>query len=145
MADESKTGMVQDVMSSDLQCVSRQTDIRQVARLMKEHHIGDVVVTNDDGKLYGIVTDRDIVVRGLAEGGDADEICAGDICSRQVLTLPPDASIESAVQMMREHAIRRVPVLREGEPIGIVSIGDLALLKDPRSALSDISGAPPTT
>jgi CBS domain-containing protein len=110
---------------------------------MCEADIGDVIVTNEKGYICGIVTDRDIVVRAVAQGSDCQGTKLGDICSRELTTLSPDDSIDDAVCLMRERAVRRLPVVEQGCPVGIVSIGDLALAKDPTSALADISGAPP--
>ena len=142
---KSQTQKLADVMTKDVKAVSRSASLRDVACVMKERQIGDVVVTDDDGKLYGIVTDRDLVVRGAAEGLDLDRTVVGEICSQQdVVTLTPDASVDEAVQLMRERAIRRIPVVKDGAPVGIVSIGDLAQLRDPASALGQISSAPPT-
>jgi CBS domain-containing protein len=112
---------------------------------MRANDIGDVIVVDDNGKLTGIVTDRDIVVRVVAEGRDPRATRLGDIASRELTVLAPDDPVERAVELMRERAIRRLPVVEQGKPVGIVSIGDLALDRDPDSALADISAAPPNT
>ena len=106
---------------------------------MKESDIGDVLVS-DDGKLCGVVTDRDIVVRGLAEGRASARL--GDICSRELVTVPPDGEVDEAARLMSEHALRRLPVTDHGRPVGMVSIGDLAVEMDRDSVLADISAAP---
>jgi CBS domain-containing protein len=113
------------------------------ARLMRDHDIGDVVVL--DGRLlFGILTDRDITVRAVAQGAEVlGTMTAGDACTTGVVTLHPEDTIEEAVTVMRREALRRVPVVDEGEVVGIVSLGDLAIEEDPGSALSDISAAPP--
>jgi CBS domain-containing protein len=108
---------------------------------MKQHDIGDVIVL-DDSKVCGVVTDRDIVVRALAEGRDPATVKLGDICSRDLVSLAPTDSVEDAVRLMRERAIRRLPVLDKGRPVGMVSIGDLAVERDGDSVLADISVAP---
>ncbi len=88
------------------------------------------------------MTDRDLVVRALAMCRDPEHTRVGDVCSSSdVATLEPDASIEDAVRIMRERAIRRLPVTEAGCPVGVVSIGDLALERDEASALADISAA----
>lgn len=89
------------------------------------------------------MTDRDIVVRGIAEGLDPRTNTLDDICSRTLTTVSPDDSIDTAVSLMREKAIRRLPVVKRGRPVGIVSIGDLAIERDRDSALADVSAAPP--
>jgi len=115
----------------------------EAAQLMRGNDIGDVIVLEGD-RLCGILTDRDIVVRALAEGADPERATVGDICSRELTTIEPSASVGQAVRLMREKAIRRLPVTDEsGHVIGIVSIGDVAVERDRRSALADISAAPP--
>ena len=107
-------------------------------------HIGDVVVLQD-GNMCGIATDRDIVVRAIANGKDPATTPIGEICGKDVTTLSFDTTIDDAVVLMRDKALRRLPVVDDGFPVGIVSLGDLALKRDPRSALADISGAPANT
>jgi CBS domain-containing protein len=111
--------------------------------MMRDQRIGDVLVTDREGTLCGIVTDRDIVVRADASAKPLDKTQVREICTDQLVKLEPTSSIDEAVNVMREHAIRRVPVVSAGHPIGIVTIGDLARHKDPNSALAQISSAPP--
>ena len=89
------------------------------------------------------MTDRDIVVRGIADGCDAQSTALIDICSRELTTVSPDDQVGTAVRLMRENAIRRLPVVARGRPVGIVTLGDLALEQDRGSALADVSAAPP--
>jgi len=115
------------------------------ARLMRDNDIGDVVVVDDD-RLYGIVTDRDIVVRVLAEQCDPTSIRLADICSREVTTIAPDASVGEAVRLIRQKSIRRLPVVEDdGQVVGILSLGDIAVARDRKSALGDISAATPNS
>ena len=134
---------IQDIMTKQVHTVRSDTPLIEVARLMRDKRIGDVLVTHRDGTLRGIVTDRDIVVRADAVGKSLDRTQVGEICSDKVVQLLPTSTIDDAVKVMREHAIRRIPVVRDGRPIGIISIGDLARLQDPRSALAQISLAEP--
>jgi CBS domain-containing protein len=99
----------------------------------------------DDGQVRGIVTDRDIVVRAVADGRDPASTTLGEVGSTDVVALSPDDTVERAVEIMRQKAIRRVPVVEGGRAVGIVSIGDLAAERDPDSALADISSARPNT
>jgi CBS domain-containing protein len=134
---------IRDVMTPNPSTISRSASILDAAQLMRGNNIGDVIVLEDD-RLFGILTDRDIVVRGLAERLDPETIPVSEICSRDLTTIEPTASIEQAERLMREKAIRRLPVVDEsGHVMGIVSIGDVAVERDPRSALADISAAPP--
>ena len=114
----------------------------EAARAMRDSDIGNVVVL-DGHQICGIVTDRDIVVRAVAEGLDPTSTPLMDICSRVLTTISPEDSVDKAVRLMREKAIRRLPVVEDTRPVGIVSIGDLALERDPKSALGNISSAPP--
>jgi CBS domain-containing protein len=134
---------IRDVMTPNPSAISRSASILDAAQLMRGNDIGDVIVLEND-RLFGILTDRDIVVRGLAERSDAETIPVGEICSRDLTTIESTASVEQAERLMREKAIRRLPVVDEnGDVVGIVSIGDVAVERDPRSALADISAAPP--
>jgi len=136
---------IQEIMTKQIHEVGTGATIREAARLMRDQQIGDVLITNPDGTLFGILTDRDIVVRADAEARSLDTTTVDQIASHDSLVkLEPTASVEEAVKLMREHAVRRVPVVRDGKPVGIVSIGDLAQEKDPRSALAAISSAAPT-
>ncbi len=113
----------------------------EAARAMRDSDIGDVIVL-DGQTICGIVTDRDIVVRAVAEGLDPASTPLMEICSRELTTIAPHESVDKAVHLMREKAIRRLPVVENKRPVGIVSIGDLALERDPESALGNISAAP---
>jgi CBS domain-containing protein len=135
--------MIRDVMSTEPVAMSMSTSLHEAAKAMRDQEIGDVIVLDDSDQICGIVTDRDIVVRALAEGKEASETLLGEICSRDVETVAPDDSVGDVVRLMSEKAIRRVPVVEGGRPVGIVSIGDLATTQDPESALADISSAPP--
>jgi len=132
-------------MTPDPKILEATASVRDAAELMRESDIGDVVVL-ENNQLCGIVTDRDIVVRVLADGGDPAMVTVGEICSRELTTVPPTASIDDVVRLIREKAIRRLPVVEEdGEVVGIVSIGDIAVARDRESALADVSAALPNT
>jgi len=138
------TTNIRDVMTTNIVRLGQDTPLRQAAQKMRDSAIGDVLVQDLEGALCGIVTDRDIVVRGIAEGMDPNEARLRDIASTNMLTLDPDASVEAAVKCMQDNAVRRVPVVQKGKCIGIVSLGDLAVDRDRRSALGEISAAPPS-
>jgi CBS domain-containing protein len=133
---------VRDVMTPNPVALPASASLVEAALAMRDFDVGDVLVL-DDGQVCGIITDRDIVVRGIATGNYPATIKLGEICSRDLTVLAPTDTVEEAVSRMREKAIRRLPVVEHGRPIGIVSLGDLAVERDPRSALSDISAAPP--
>jgi CBS domain-containing protein len=132
---------VRDLMTPDPITLKDTDTIREAGLAMRTGDVGDVLVTRRGG-VCGIVTDRDIVVRTVAEGRDPNRAMLGEICSRQLVQVAPDDPIEHAVDLMREHAVRRLPVVDHGAPVGIVSLGDLASCRDPESALAAISDAP---
>ncbi|MDQ3932338.1 MAG: CBS domain-containing protein [Actinomycetota bacterium] len=111
------------------------------ARVMRDADVGPVVVLYEDGSLCGLVTDRDLVVRGLAEGFLPHSMLE-DVCSKEPITVGPDDDVTLAVQLMREHAVRRLIVAEQDRVVGIVSLGDVAMNRDPDSVLADISSAP---
>jgi CBS domain-containing protein len=133
---------VRDIMTGSPTSVSPELDLVAVARMMRDEDIGNVLVADGD-TLLGMVTDRDLVVRGVAGGKDPRETKVGGIASSITATVGPDDDSSKAVKLMREQAVRRLPVLEGGRPVGIISIGDLAKEKDPDSALADISAASP--
>jgi CBS domain-containing protein len=135
--------LVRDIMKTQPIRLQGSTPVIEAARQMFDANVGAVIVA-DDGKIAGIVTDRDITMRVVAQGRDPSTTSLSQICSCNVATLSPDDEIDRAVQVMRDNAIRRVPVVdSQNEAVGIVSLGDLALERDPRSALGRISAAPP--
>lgn len=122
-------------------CAADDT-VSTAARDMKGYDIGAVIVL-DGGKVRGLITDRDIVVRAVADGKDPRSTTLGAICSGDLVSVAPGDGIDAAVQLMRDHGLRRLPVLDGDEPVGIVSIGDVAVERDPGSTLARISSAPP--
>ncbi len=115
--------------------------LRAVAQTMATQDVGALVVA-ENGAVVGIVTDRDLVVRGLAEGIGLDAP-VGRLATDELVSVGPDDAVAEVVQIMRDRAVRRVPVVQGDEAVGIVSIGDLAQALDSGSALADISAAPP--
>jgi CBS domain-containing protein len=131
---------IRDVMTSNPRTVSPQDSIQNAARIMRDEDTGAVPVV-DNGRPVGIVTDRDIVVRAVADGQldrPVRDIVSGDIVSAR-----PDMSTKEAAQLMSDHQVRRLPVIENERLVGIVSIGDLAVKdgNDKRvgDALQDIS------
>jgi CBS domain-containing protein len=134
---------IEQVMTRDPVTVDEGSPVREAARLMREANIGDVLVSRPDGSVCGIVTDRDLALNVVAEGADPNTLTVRDVCSHVIESVQSGDPVGKAVSKMREHAIRRLPVIDDGSLVGIVSIGDLAIERDPDSALADISEAPP--
>lgn len=134
---------IADVMTKDPVALDTNTDLQKAAQAMRDNHIGDVIVTKPDGSPCGIVTDRDIVVNGIAEGADPVATPLDDVCNHRLITVSADDPVAAAVSAMEEHAIRRLPVVDNGSLVGVVSLGDLAIERDRESALGEISAAPP--
>ena len=131
---------VKDVMTSAPITLPTNALASDAARLMKDQDIGDVLVVDGDN-VRGIVTDRDLVVRVIAEGRDAMDTPVGEICSTDIKAVRPDDPVDEAIRVMRMQALPRLPVTQNGKPVGVLSIGDLAMERDPSSALADISAA----
>ena len=134
---------VQDVMTTNVVYLPSETTLAEAARTMREQDIGDVVVA-DGPALTGLVTDRDIVVRAVAERFDPASTTIGEIVSQDLVTVRPEDSVQAAALLMRDNAVRRVLVCDDEKGlVGIVSIGDLAEQIDPESVLGGISKASP--
>lgn len=133
-----------DVMSSNPVTVPATATVLQAAQRMRDEDIGDVIVLDGD-RVAGILTDRDVVVRAVAEGRDPEGCSVRDVCSGELVTLSPGDDVQRAIDLMQQKAVRRIPVLEDGRPVGIVSIGDLAIASDGEDALAAISAARPNS
>lgn len=134
---------VQEVMTSNPRTLQSTASAEEAARQMREFDCGSIIVTDELGRVTGIVTDRDIVIRAVAEGLTPADCQVSLLCSEELEVLDPDDSIDTAVEKMRAKAVKRLPVVEEETPVGIVALGDLALERDPESALGSISKAEP--
>jgi predicted transcriptional regulator len=133
---------IRELMSKQPVVVMASSPIIEAACQMRAAKVGAVIV-EDDGKACGIVTDRDIAIRAVAQGLDTQHTPVSDICSKELTTISPDDDIGRAIQLMRQKAIRRVLVVDSQEhPLGVVSLGDLAMERDSASVLGQISAAP---
>jgi len=133
---------IKDIMTSSPITLTADRPVIDAATAMKENNIGDVIVMTE-GKMCGVVTDRDIVVRVIAQGREPQTTKLGDVCSRDVASVGPDDDVDRVIDLVRKRSVRRVPVVDGGKPVGIVSIGDLAMERDQTSALADVSAAAP--
>lgn len=133
---------VEEFMTTRLVTMDANDTLTAAAQEMRDSAIGDVVVTDGD-KVLGIVTDRDITVRGVAEQRDPDTTTLRQVSSTDLVTVSQHDDAVSAADLMRTHGIRRLPVMDHGRLIGLVSIGDLAVEREPQSVLADISADDP--
>jgi CBS domain-containing protein len=135
---------VRDVMTARPVALEDDATVVEAARAMRDGDFGSVIVLKaPGGSVCGVVTDRDIAIRVVAEGVDPRSVRLADICQGDVTTVGPDEPIDKVAQLMRDKAIRRVPVVDAGRLVGVVSLGDLAKKMDEGRALADISSAPP--
>ena len=116
---------IREVMTPNPQCVAPGDSIQNAARIMRDCDTGAVPVV-DNGRPVGIVTDRDIVVRSVADGGQLNRPVR-DIISSNIVCVSPDMSTHEAADLMSEHQVRRLPVVENERLVGIVSLGDLAV------------------
>jgi CBS domain-containing protein len=134
---------VRDIMTSEgLATADLDTTLEEIAKMMKEENVGAIPILDEDDNLAGIITDRDIVVRAVAEGQDTSETTAEEILSEQLHTIEPDFDIEQAADLMALHKIRRLPVVENGQIIGMISLGDISVKSEDEHAadvLEDIS------
>lgn len=133
---------IQDVMTPAPVTLPATAPLRAAAEAMRDSRIGAVLVVDQADRLIGIVTDRDVVVRGVAAGADPETTAIADVATPTPLTVELDDDPEDAVALMRENGIRRVPVVNGPDAVGIVSLGDLAVDRDSTSALAEISAQP---
>jgi CBS domain-containing protein len=117
---------VRDAMTEDPRSIGASASVVEAARLMREEHIGSLPIT-DDEQLVGMITDRDITTRVVAEAADPKMTSVGDVYSRDLISVEPDKDLEEALQLMARHQVRRLPVVENGRLVGIVAQADIAL------------------
>ena len=117
---------VREIMTEDVASASPDTTLEAIATMMRDADTGAIPIVEDDA-LIGIVTDRDIVLRCIAEGNDAAEMTAEEIVSDNLVTVEPDDDVEEAAGIMAERKIRRLPVCEDGRLVGMLSLGDIAV------------------
>ena len=133
---------IRDIMTTELETAEPDTTLEEIATMMKEEDVGAIPVV-DDGELVGIVTDRDIVVRAIAEGRDTSDTTAEEVLSEDLVTVTPDMDVERAARLMADRQVRRLPVVEGKKLLGMVSLGDIAVKEEDNEvsgeALEDIS------
>ena len=136
--------LAQDVMTPGTECVSADETLVAAARRMRDLDVGCLPICGTDNKLAGMLTDRDIVVACIADGGDPRTVRAGDLARGTPVTVQADADIEDVLQTMADHQIRRVPVIDDQELVGIIAQADVARQLTAQSSghvVADISQA----
>lgn len=134
---------VGDIMTDRVISIGQDEPVAAAARLLKRHNVGALPVCDSTGRLRGLVTDRDIVLRCVAMDEDPQTTRTGDIMSRGIITTEPTDSVEKAARLMSQDQVRRLPVLDNGRIVGFLSLGDLARNRscdmEAAEALSEIS------
>ena len=133
---------IREVMTAVPDAVKETDSLQNAARLMKSNDIGDVLVEDEEGRLAGIITDRDIATRAVAEGTNPVSTIAG-LYSHDITALAPTDTVHDAITLMRARNVRRLPVVESEKAIGIASLGDISVETAPDSVLADISVASP--
>jgi CBS domain-containing protein len=133
---------IRELMTTDVTTAELSTTLEEIATIMRQEDVGAVPII-DDEELVGIVTDRDIVVRCVAEGGNPGESTAEDILTEGLISVSPESDADEAESLMSRHQIRRVPVVEDGRLAGMISLGDVAVKgRDSKShgeVLKDVS------
>lgn len=134
---------VRQLMSPNIVYLTPEDTAARAARIFERHNFGMLPVCTKDGRLRGVVTDRDITLRCVAFGNPPEETPLRDIMTRGIITVSPDEAVEIAAKLMSDEKIRRLPVVENGKTVGILSLSDLAQSKlfsaEVSAALSEIS------
>ncbi|MFD2046479.1 CBS domain-containing protein [Ornithinibacillus salinisoli] len=134
---------LRNIMTSNVFTISESQSVQEAAALMSAHNIGSIPVVNNNGQMVGIVTDRDITLRATAQGEAAQTPVSQVMTAQQIVQATPDMNAEEAAQLMAQQQIRRLPVVENGQVVGMVALGDLAvdhqLDQSAEQALSSIS------
>jgi CBS domain-containing protein len=130
--------LVRHAMSSDLRTAKPDMTAADAAGLMRSYDTGVIPVVEDDGSLVGLVTDRDVVIRVVADREDPTRVRLRDIATRSVVTATPDMNLSDARDLLAEHKIRRLAVMKDDRIVGILSLGDVALADESNRAVGDV-------
>jgi len=117
---------VREAMTEHPRSIGPSASVVEAARLMRDEHIGSLPITDGD-TLVGVITDRDITTRVVAEAADLATTSVGDVYSQNLISVQPDKELEEALQLMARHQVRRLPVVENGRLVGIVAQADIAL------------------
>jgi CBS domain-containing protein len=123
---------VRDAMTGDPRSIGASASVVEAARVMREQDIGSLPIT-DDEQLVGMITDRDITTRVVAEAADPMKTSVGDVYSQDLITVEPGKDLDEALQLMARHQIRRLPVVEAGRLVGIVAQADIAISENEKT------------
>jgi CBS domain-containing protein len=123
---------VRDAMTDDPSSIGASASVVEAARLMREQHIGSLPVTEDE-RLVGMITDRDITTRVVAESAVPETTSVADVCSGDLISVDPNKDLEEALRLMARHQVRRLPVVENGRLVGMVAQADIALKENERT------------
>jgi len=123
---------VRDAMTADPRSIGASASVVEAARLMREQHIGSLPVTQDD-RLVGMITDRDITTRVVAESAVPETMSVGDVYSRDLISVEPNSDLDEALRLMARHQVRRLPVVENDRLVGMVAQADIALKESERT------------
>ncbi len=126
------TKSVRDAMTEDPRSIGATASVVEAARVMREQHIGSLPVIEDE-RLVGMITDRDITTRVVAESAVPEMTSVGDVYSRDLISVEPNNDLEEALQLMARHQVRRLPVVENGRLVGMVAQADIALKDNERT------------
>ncbi|MBJ2122273.1 CBS domain-containing protein [Arthrobacter sp. MSA 4-2] len=115
-----------DIMTGSVECIGEKDTLQQAAVKMRDLDVGSLPICGEDGRLKGMLTDRDIVVRCLADGGDPTTVTAGDLTQGKPVTIGADDTVEAAIRTMQDHQVRRLPVIDGHDLVGVISQADIA-------------------
>jgi len=123
---------VRDAMTADPRSIGASASVVEAARLMRKQHIGSLPVTEDD-RLVGMITDRDITTRVVAESAVPETTSVGDVYSRDLISVEPNSDLDEALRLMARHQVRRLPVVENDRLVGMVAQADIALKESERT------------
>jgi CBS domain-containing protein len=123
---------VRDAMTEDPRSIGASASVVEAAQLMRQQHIGSLPVTEDE-RLVGMITDRDITTRVVAESAVPETTSVGDVYSRELISVESNKDLEEALRLMARHQVRRLPVVESGRLVGMVAQADIALKESQRT------------
>lgn len=121
---------VKECMCNQVACVKPETTIKDVSKIMKDKHVGCIPVCDNNNQLVGLVTDRDLILRGIAVDKDINQTAISEVMTTKVFNISPEADVAEASKLMCECQVRRLPVIENNAIVGIITLGDLANKED---------------